>query len=88
MSFHTFKQVSELLLSELSRYHCSIEGDLGIVPCRQGPFWETTDKLLLSFPPPFKDTKEDENHQYLTLFDDNSEGEGVLITSHSILRMM
>lgn len=36
---------------------------------------------------PFKDTEEDEKYNYLTLFDDDRKGEGVLITPRWILRM-
>lgn len=45
------------------------------------------DKLPLSTPPPFEDTEEDENRNYVTLFDDHLEGDGLLIIHHSILRM-
>lgn len=41
----------------------------------------------MSPPPQFENTKGDEKHQYLTLFDDHVEGKGMLITLSSILRM-
>lgn len=48
---------------------------------------EVIDKLPLSAHPQFKDTEEDENHNYLILFDDHPYGEEVLITPHSIMRL-
>lgn len=33
-----------------------------------------TYKLLLGGPPPSKDTEEDKNHNYLTLFNDHPDG--------------
>lgn len=44
------------------------------------------DKLPLSVSPPVDSNCED-NDQYLTLFDDNPEGESVLLTPRSMLRM-
>lgn len=41
-------------------------------------FLEVVDKLTLSAPPPFEDTKEEEN-QFFTMFEEHPEGEGVLI---------
>lgn len=52
----------------------------------EGP-WEAINKLPLSTPQSFEDTKEDENHQYLTLLNDHPEGEDVLIIPRSILRI-
>lgn len=42
-------------------------------------FWEATDKLLLTFPPPIEDNEEEKNNKYL-LFNDHPEGEDVLIS--------
>lgn len=50
-------------------------------------FWEGTDKLPLSTPPPCEDTEDDKNHEYLSLFDKHTKGEGLLIAPRSILRM-
>lgn len=50
-------------------------------------FWEIIDKHPLSASIPFKSTHEEDHHQYLTLFDDDSEGEEILISSSSFLRM-
>lgn len=61
--------------------------DLGTIAIVNDHFLEVAEKLPLSAPPPFEDIEEDENHQYLTLFDDHPEGEVVLITHCSIPRM-
>lgn len=50
-------------------------------------FWEVTKKLSLTAPPPFEDSKDDENHNYSNLFDDHHKGEGVLISPRSIVTM-
>lgn len=47
---------------------------------------EVTDKFSKD-PPLFEYTEEDENYKQLTLFDDYTEGQGVLISPYLILRM-
>lgn len=50
-------------------------------------FSEVVDKLLLRAPPLFESTNKEDNHHYLTLFDDHMKGEDVLITPRIILMM-
>lgn len=56
-------------------------------PIVKDHFWEATDMLPLNAPSQFESTNEEDNAQYLTLFDDHPDEEGILITSRSILRM-
>lgn len=43
-------------------------------------FWEVADKLPLRTHPLLESTNKEVNHHYLTLFDDHTEGEGIVIT--------
>lgn len=54
------------------------KGILAQYPIVKDRFWELVDQLPLMAPLPFRDIEEDENHKYMTLFDDKPRGEGVL----------
>lgn len=42
--------------------------------------------LLIASPSSSKDVEGDDQHHYITLFDDHSKGDGVMMAPHSILK--